>query len=647
MADIPDTLDTGALVDPLCDEFERGWLDDRPGRIEDFLPRVPTAARPALLRDLLAVEREYRGKAGRPVTPDEARDRFAALGPWAEAVIRQVLTPAAADVPTGPPGPLTEALKPPAEPLPEAVGGYRVVRELGRGGMGVVYLVDDPLGRRELAVKVMRREYAARPAARERFLREARAAGAVEHDHVVPVFQVGVDGDTPYLVMPRLRGESLDERLKRDPLPPTELVLKVGREVALGLAAAHAAGLVHRDVKPANAWLEGDPASPDPAARVRRVKVLDFGLALPAEGLSPLTATGLVGGTPEYMAPEQARGEEVDARADLFGLGAVLYRMAAGRKAFTGPTLSAVLVAVATHHPPPPAQVNPAVPPALSALILRLLEKDRGRRPGSAAEVADALAAIGAAGPAPPPPRARRRVWAAGAAVLAGGVLAALVAFGWPGTRDRTPAGGPPDPAAPAAEPLRVKDLRVDHFARRPDGLAIPVGVLGKVSFRAVEKDQVTVEAVLSRPGYAYLIACRPDGVVELCFPADEGRPPPLTDRPRYPTEDDRGVRYGLTDGAGLYVFAVVASDAPLPAWRDRAAGVARAWRPESAPGGVVWLDDGAWVEAVGPAGAARGDRGKGATVPGQAAVVRVTDGLKGFGAAAAVGFAVEPAGPG
>src|ERR1700730_2087456 len=130
--------------------------------------------------------------------------------------------------------------------------------------MGIVYLVDDPLGCRQLAVKVMRPDRATDPISRKRFLGEARSASAVEHENVVPIYQVGLDGNSPYLVMPLLRGETLEKRLTREPLPSLALILKVGREVALGLAAAHEKGLVHRDAKPANTWLEGDPSAPDP-----------------------------------------------------------------------------------------------------------------------------------------------------------------------------------------------------------------------------------------------------------------------------------------------------------------------------------------------------------------------------------------------
>lgn len=410
----PGTVAAGELVDRLCDEFEQGWLGGNPAPLADALRAAPAVLWPELFRELLAVESEYRGRDGRPVTVREARAVYGPLGPWAEAAIQDVLGPTkhweygrdAESV-----GPLSAALDPRPADLPETVGGYRVVRRLGQGGMGVVYLVDDPLGNRQVAIKMMHARHAADAGARARFLREARAAAAVEHDHVVAVYQVGEDGDAPFLVMPLLRGESLEQRLAREPHPPLDLVLKVGREIALGLAAAHDRGLVHRDVKPANTWLEGDPGAANPAARVRRVKVLDFGLARSVDGADGLSLNGAVVGTPAYMAPEQAGGRAVDPRADLFSLGAVLYRMATGQSAFAGQSLTAILTAIASFDPPPPATVNPAVPVTLSELISQLLRKDPNDRPATAREVADALSAIEEHRPVPAAARRPAVVW--------------------------------------------------------------------------------------------------------------------------------------------------------------------------------------------------------------------------------------------
>ncbi|QJW98173.1 serine/threonine-protein kinase [Frigoriglobus tundricola] len=462
----PTSVAAGELIDRLCDEFEAGWLEHRPVPLEGVVRSAPDAVRVCLFRELLAVEREYRTRDGRPVSETEALARFAALGAWAEGVVRDVFAAresGAAGPPPSAPDPFSELLTTRHAVRPERVGGYRVVRELGDGGMGIVYLVDDPLGHRQLAVKVMRPDRATDPISRKRFLSEARSASAVEHENVVPVYQVGLDGDAPYLVMPFLRGETLEGRLKRDPLPPLALVLRVGRDIALGLAAAHEKGLVHRDAKPANVWLEGDPASPDPVRQVVRAKVLDFGLARAADGAGNVSVTGSIVGTPGYMAPEQAAGRPVDGRADVFSLGAILYRMATGRAPFTGSTVTAVLTAVATHDPPPPVRVNPALPPALSALIVQLLEKDPGKRPASARDVADALTAIGK-GPSAPARRRRRERWAVrGAALLA--ICGAVVIV-----RSRVGESRPaePAPAAMTGTAPRVPNPAPPRPPRRP-----------------------------------------------------------------------------------------------------------------------------------------------------------------------------------
>src|SRR5437764_8716218 len=204
---------------------------------------------------------------------------------------------------------------PPVDEL-TALGGYQVVRLRGRGGMGSVYEAVDPTLGRTVALKVLLPGRVGSRKARDRFLREARAAAAVKHDNVVTIYQVGEDAGAPFLAMEFLHGTSLQDELQRDGVRVAEAV-RVGREVAAGLAAAHALGVVRRDDTPDTVWLEG----PD-----RRVKLIDFGLARMAdEGAD--TKRGLLIGTPAYMAPEQARGDVADARTDLFGRRGVLYRM--------------------------------------------------------------------------------------------------------------------------------------------------------------------------------------------------------------------------------------------------------------------------------------------------------------------------------
>jgi serine/threonine protein kinase len=218
-------------------------------------------------------------------------------------------------------------LGPPEEPGSLGrLGRFAVLDVLGAGGMGVVFLAEDRRLRRKVAVKAMRPALAASAGARQRFLREAQLAAGLQHDHIVPVYQLGEDGGVLYLAMPLLRGETLEARLRRDDAPSVAEILQVGRETAEGLAAAHEAGLIHRDIKPSNLWLErkdeGGRMKDEPAPgrgsacppSSFRVKILDFGLARPAEDDAQVTTSGDLIGTPAYMAPEQAGHEPVDAR---------------------------------------------------------------------------------------------------------------------------------------------------------------------------------------------------------------------------------------------------------------------------------------------------------------------------------------------
>ena len=274
---------------------------------------------------------------------------------------------------------------PAAEDEVGTLGPYRIVKELGRGGMGAVYLAIDTRLDRKLALKIMLPEFAAGRSARERFLREARAAAKINHDNVVTVYEADERDGIPYITMQFLQGFPLDAFLKSNGAPPLPHVIRIARETALGLAAAHALGLVHRDIKPANLWLETPHG---------RVKVLDFGLAKPIDSATELTQSGAVVGTPAYMSPEQARGLKVDHRTDLFSLGAVLYRLCTGQNPFNGPTVMAVLMALGTDEPTPVRELNPNVPESLAALIHQLLAKKPEDRPQTAVEVAKRLRAI-------------------------------------------------------------------------------------------------------------------------------------------------------------------------------------------------------------------------------------------------------------
>jgi serine/threonine protein kinase len=276
-------------------------------------------------------------------------------------------------------------------PVPPMVNGtrvdqYQIIRMLGRGGMGCVYLAWDERLRRKVALKVLLPQLASDDESRARFLREGRAAAAVTHDHIVTVYDAGQDGDTAYLAMQYLQGMTLHRYLETKGPPPIPVAVRIVREVAAGLVAAHAIGLLHRDIKPGNILLEAPKG---------RVKLLDFGLATPfSAGDAKLTQTGMVVGTPTYMSPEQARCWKMDHRSDLFSLGVVLYQMCAGRVPFTGPDTMAILTALAVDSPEPVSKCNPKVPLRLELLIERMLDKNPDGRPQSAAELVADLKSI-------------------------------------------------------------------------------------------------------------------------------------------------------------------------------------------------------------------------------------------------------------
>src|SRR5262249_50554364 len=220
--------------------------------------------------------------------------------------------------------------------------------------------------------------------ARRRFAREARAAAAVRDEHVIDIHAVCDYGPVPYLVMEFIDGCNLEALLRKGGPLGVKEVLRIGIQVASGLAAAHQQGLIHRDVKPANILLENS---------VQRVKLTDFGLARAADD-SSLTQSGIIAGTPLYMAPEQAAGEPIDPRADLFSLGTVLYEMCTGRPAFRAPPPVAVIRRVCDETLRPIREVNPDIPEALCRLIDRLHAKKPADRPTSAKELADLLARL-------------------------------------------------------------------------------------------------------------------------------------------------------------------------------------------------------------------------------------------------------------
>jgi serine/threonine protein kinase len=277
-------------------------------------------------------------------------------------------------------------LSPPGQPDEIGrLGNYRVLRLLGKGGMAFVFHAEDLSLGRPVALKVMKPDLGSDADGWQRFLREARIMASVKHDHLVTVYQAGQEGQVVYLAMELLGGESLAAWMERKGKADVTEVLRLGREIASGLAVIHGHGLIHRDIKPDNIWLEAPSG---------RVKILDFGLARFVKDDIQLTQTGTVMGTPAFMAPEQARGQAVDGRTDLFSLGCVLYALATGSKPFHADNTMAVLTALAVDNPRPVHEINPAIPPALSELVTQLLAKKPEDRPTSAELVRERLAQI-------------------------------------------------------------------------------------------------------------------------------------------------------------------------------------------------------------------------------------------------------------
>jgi len=329
-----------------------------------------------------------------------------------------------------------------AAAVPPVIGRYQVIERIGRGGFGDVYRAFDPVLKRAVAIKTC---LAAEPEVRQRFVREAELAARLVHPNIVTVHDFGADGEVPYLVQELLPGEDLAHRLGRgdgDELSLAEQ-LRLLLDVAAGLATAHAAGVVHRDVKPGNLRLLPDG----------RVKILDFGIAREMGASSVLTGDDRAIGTLAYMAPEQARGEQPDARADVHGWGAVAYELLSGRRAFLGDSPAALIFQVLESAPPPLARVAPHCPPGLAALVDRCLDRDPSRRPADGAALyalleplarrlvpSDELAAPG------PGPRARSRAlrrrsrvatWAAAIVGVTAAVVAARLALDAIGAPER------------------------------------------------------------------------------------------------------------------------------------------------------------------------------------------------------------------
>jgi serine/threonine protein kinase len=581
-----------------------------------------------------------------PSLPDSAADTRTRDQP--PATDRPTHPPTAAEPPTLPPatagenGTASEAvtLAPGEGTYPEANGvpavpGYEILDELGRGGMGVVYLARQRGLKRLVALKMILAGAHAGEHVLARFRTEAEAVARLQHPNIVQIYEVGElpgggEGAArlPFFSLEYVDGGSLADRLREAPPPPAEAACLI-ETLAEAMQAAHRCGIIHRDLKPANVLLQRKSQAPNPKSQEAHrggdldhglspfePKITDFGLAKQLGQEQGQTQSGAVMGTPSYMAPEQAGGKtkEIGPAVDIYSLGAILYELLTGRPPFKAATSLDTVLEVVNKEPVPPSRLNVLLPRDLETICLKCLQKEPARRYASAAELAEDLRRFRTGEPilARPVGRAERLLrWCrrnpAVAAlvvlsVLSVGLLAALLGGIGRHPADPEPVVLPETPPvtqpsvtpAPVPAPLRIVSLRASQHRGERASL---VGDLGSTSSAARFDDDVRVHAELSDPGHCYLIAFNPDGKEQLCYPSQATAVPPAAAEVDYPASKSR--YFSLTDGVGLQAFVLLASRKPLPSYQEwRALAGAPPWQSVKAEG--VWRFDGHQLDLIG-----------------------------------------------
>jgi serine/threonine protein kinase len=367
-----DSRSVSGLIDSICDRFEAAWRTGKKPQIEEFLQEARDVPRTQLLQAMLAVDIQYRQKAGEDLNEEDYRRRFPENLETIHAIFvqRDTTTSFPAEV---------------DRPIPQVLGDYELLERVGSGGMGVVYKARHRRLNRLVALKVLRSEFIESPEAARRFAREMEAGGRIIHPNLVMVTDAREENGVPLLVMEYVDGEDLGQVLRRQGRLPVKDACEITRQTAIALQHAHENGLVHRDIKPSNLMWTTDGT----------VKVLDLGLARIQDDLVAITATGQTLGTPDYMAPEQICAEsQIDIRADLYSLGCTLYHLLVGQPPFSGSSYSSHLSKLQAHVEAPfPSvrQTHLEIPEQLQAIIERLTAKNPDERFGAPQDLVHAV----------------------------------------------------------------------------------------------------------------------------------------------------------------------------------------------------------------------------------------------------------------